>query len=101
MIPNGTTTEWVQYSFEKPRKVSGVGVYWLDDDDRHRVPEGWRVLYRLAGEWKPVEAAGQYGVARGQFNEVRFKPIETDKLRLEAKLQPGCYGGILEWRVNP
>jgi hypothetical protein len=100
-IPNGVEKEWAQYNFEKPRKVSSVGVYWLDDNGNRRVPESWRVLYRDAGQWKPVENAGEYGTAKDQFNEVRFKPIETDTLRLEAKLQPGCYGGILEWRVNP
>jgi hypothetical protein len=35
-------------------------------------------------------------VAKDQFNKVRFKPVETDALRLEAKLQPNCSGGILE-----
>ena len=101
VIPNGAAKNWVQYSFEKPRKVSSVEVYWLDDNGGRRVPESWRVLYRLAGEWKSVEAAGEYGVAKDRFNEVHFKPIETDTLRLEVKLQPGCSGGILEWRVNP
>ena len=101
VIPNGAAQNWVQYSFDKPRKVSSVDVYWLDDKGGRRVPESWRVLYRRAGKWKPVEAAGKYGVARDRFNEVHFKPIETDALRLEAKLQPNCSGGILEWRVNP
>ena len=100
-IPNGAAKEWVQYRFDRPRKVSSVEVYWLDDNGGNRVPESWRVLYRQAGEWKPVEAVGEYGVAKDRFNEVRFRPIETDALRLEAKLQPNCSGGILEWRVNP
>jgi len=58
-------------------------------------------LYRRAGEWTPVETAGEYGVAKDRFNEVHFKPIQTDALRLEVKLRPNCSGGILEWRVNP
>ncbi len=101
VVPNGPEQRWVQYSFEKPRKVSSVDVYWLDDKGGTRVPESWRVLYRRAGEWWPVETTGEYGVARDQFNEVHFKPIEADTLRLEVKLQPNCSGGILEWRVNP
>ena len=59
------------------------------------------MLYREAGQWKPVEAVGPYGVAKDQFNEVRFTPVETKSLRLEVNLRPGSYGGILEWRVNP
>ena len=101
VIPNGKNREWVQYNFEKPRKVSGVGVYWVDDKGDYRVPESWRVWYRRAGEWQPVEASGEYGVAKDRFNEVRFNPMETDSLRLEVKLQPGVSGGILEWRVSP
>ena len=101
VVPNGTSKEWAQYNFENPRKVSGVEVYWLDDNGGRRVPESWHVLYRQAGEWKPVEAVGEYGVAKDQFNEVHFKPVKTDALRLDAKLQPNSYGGILEWRVNP
>ena len=91
----------MQYNLEKPRKLSSVEVYWLDDNDKNRVPESWRVLYRRAGKWQPIETADEYGLAKDRFNKVHFKPIETDALRLEVKLQPGCYSGILEWRVNP
>lgn len=101
VIPNGAPDSWVQYSFEKPRKISSVEVYWLDDNGGCRVPESWRVLYRRAAQWQPVEAVGEYGVAKDRFNEVHFQTIESDALRLEAKLQPGCSGGILEWRVDP
>ena len=59
------------------------------------------MLYRWEGQWRLVENVGPYGVAKDQFNEVRFTPIETDALRLEVELRPGCTGGILEWRVNP
>lgn len=101
VIPNGPPAEWVQYRFEKPREVSSVDVYWLDDYGGNRAPESWRVLYGRAGEWKPVEAVGEYGVARDRFNKVEFKPVETNALRLEVKLQPNRSAGILEWRVNP
>jgi hypothetical protein len=101
VIPNGPPEQWVQYNFEKPRRVSGVEVYWLDDNGGVRVPDSWRVLHRQTGRWQPVETADKYGVAEDRFNEVRFKPLETDTLRLEVKLQPGHSGGILEWRVNP
>ena len=81
--------------------MSSVEVYWLDDSSTIRVPESWRVLYRQAGAWRPAEAAGEYGVAKDRFNRVEFKPVVTDRLRLEVKLQPSLFGGILEWRVNP
>ncbi|MFN0125056.1 MAG: discoidin domain-containing protein [Verrucomicrobiales bacterium] len=104
-VPNGPAKEWAQYTFEKPRTLSGVEVYWLDDDDARLVPESWRVLYRQGEEWKPVEAAGAYGVEKDRFNEVKFQPVKTDSLRLEVKVQGSLRAdfsaGILEWRVNP
>ena len=104
-VPNGPAKEWAQYTFEKPRTISGVEVYWLDDDGARLVPESWRVLYRQGGEWKPVEAAGAYGVEKDRFNTVKFRPVETDSLRLEVIVQGSrradFSAGILEWRVNP
>ena len=90
-----------QYSFKKPRNVSSVEVYWLDDKGLNLVPASWRVLYRQGGKWKPVANPSEYGVAKDQFNKVSFKPIKTDGLKLEVKVQPGRFSGILEWRVNP
>ena len=91
----------MQYRFENPRKVSGVQVYWYDDGGGRKVPETWRVLYQQAGDWKPVETLGDYPLEIDKFNEVKFKPVETDGLRLEVNLQPGISAGIQEWRVIP
>jgi DUF1680 family protein len=93
--------EWVQYDFGKPLEVSGVEVYWFDDTGRGqcRVPEWWRAVYRKDGHWVPVEGAGNYGVAKDRFHKVMFKPVKTDALRLEVKLQEHFSAGILEWRV--
>lgn len=95
------TVEWVQYDFEKPRRVKGVEVYWFDDTGRGgcRVPESWRVLWRDGEQWKAVAGAGAYGVELNTFNKVSFDPVETRGLRLEVRLQKGFSGGILEWRV--
>ena len=96
------TAEWVQYEFARPAKVSSVEVYWFDDTGRGecRTPKSWRLLYRAGGEWKPVEGAGDFGVAKDAFNKVAFTPVETDGLRIEVQLQPKVSGGILEWRVG-
>ena len=100
-IPNVKEAEWVQYEFEKPRKISGVQVYWFANGHDRKVPESWRVLYRHKGAWKPAEALGDYPVEPDQFNEVKFRAVETDSVKLEARLQPGVSAGIQEWRVLP
>ena len=96
------TTEWVQYDFAAPAKVSSVEVYWFDDTGRGgcRVPKAWRVLYRADGKWRPAPGASARGVEKDAFNCVTFDAVETDGLRLEVELQPKFSGGILEWRVG-
>mgnify|MGYP000533675282 CR=1 FL=1 len=95
------TTEWVAYEFDKAIPLSKAEVYWFDDTGRGgcRVPKSWRLLWRDGNQWKPVEAAGAYGVEKDKFNAVAFKPVATKAVRLEAELQSGFSGGILEWRV--
>ena len=100
-IPNTKEPEWVQYRFKNLRRVSGVQVYWFANSHGRKVPDSWRVLYRQDGEWKPVQAPGNYRLETDRFNEVRFKPVKTDSLRLEVHLQPGVSAGIQEWRVIP
>ena len=65
-----------------------------------RVPASWRVLYKDGDDWKPVEAAGAYGVAKDRYNQRRFKPVTTSALRLEVTLQPEWSAGIQEWKVE-
>ncbi|MBN1359742.1 MAG: glycoside hydrolase family 127 protein [Sedimentisphaerales bacterium] len=96
-------TEWVQYDFDTPRRVSSVAVYWWDDRPARggcALPQSWRLLYRDDGQWRSVKAKTGYGVEKDRFNEVSFELIETASLRLEAQLQPGYSGGILEWTVR-
>jgi hypothetical protein len=97
------TKEWAQYDLEEPRKVSAVEVYWFDDEraKRHcRVPKSWRLLYKDAGDWKPVAATGDFGTALDKFNRVEFEPVQATALRIEVELKPEFSGGILEWKVE-
>ncbi len=97
------TTEWVQYQFSTPQKVAWCEVYWFDDEPsggQCRVPASWRVLWWDGKRWQPVRDASEYGVRKDQFNRVKFAPVETTMLRVEAQLKAGFSGGILEWRVG-
>jgi hypothetical protein len=99
--PRRGSAEWVQYNFDKPARVGGVAVYWFDDTGRGqcRVPKSWRLTYPDGNGWRPVNAVGEYGVAKDKFNEVRFEPVSARSLRIEAQLQPDFSAGILEWRL--
>jgi hypothetical protein len=98
-----TDTEWVQYDFDKPRRLTVSQVYWFDDEPQKggcRVPASWRLLYRSGEEWKEVPHPSKYGVEKDRFNRVTFDPVETTAIRLEVKLRPEFSGGILEWTVD-
>lgn len=92
--------EWIQYDFEKPKKVKGISVYWFDDSGagQCRVPAGARLLRKTADGWEEIKAA--VGTARDRLNEVVFEPVETGGLRLEVELQKEFSGGVLEWVVK-
>jgi hypothetical protein len=96
------TTEWVERRFEQPIQISAVRVYWFDDTGRGscRVPQSWRLLYRDGQDWKPVPGASEYRVERDRYNAVTFTPVTTTALRVEATLQRGFSGGILEWKTE-
>lgn len=97
------TTEWVQYDFAEPTNLSGVEVFWFDDQRSGgacRVPAAWRVLVKSGADWTPVAASDETGVQPDQFNVLRFDTFETTAVRLEVRLQPKYSGGILEWRVK-
>jgi hypothetical protein len=100
--PEKGSTEWVEYAFEAPSRVSGVEVYWFDDtgSGECRVPASWRVLYKDGEEWKPVANAGPYGVEKDRYNTVAFEPVTTSGLRLEVVLPPEWSAGIQEWKVR-
>lgn len=63
------TSEWVQYAFNKPRKISCCEVYWFDDTPHGglcRVPASWRVLWWDGKNWQPVTGHLQYDTARNK-----------------------------------
>ncbi len=101
--PRKGTSEWVQYDFAKPTRVSGVEVYWFDDTGigECRLPATWRVLAKVNGDWKPVSNASGYGVEKDKYNRTTFDAVEAEGLKLEVQLPERFAAGIHEWRVLP
>jgi hypothetical protein len=100
--PQCSKGEWIQITFAKPSTVSEAEVYWFDDQPGGgvRVPASWRLLYQDGNDWKPVEAAGAFGVAKDAWNKVTFTPVTTPALRVEVVLPPGASAGLQELRVK-
>jgi hypothetical protein len=100
--PTKGTSEWIEYTFQKPTTVSEVEVYWFDDTGRGevRVPASWRIFYRDGDTWKDVQSSDAYGLERDRFNRVRFTPVATSGLRLELTMQSRWSAGLQEWKVK-
>ncbi|HWQ93628.1 MAG TPA: beta-L-arabinofuranosidase domain-containing protein [Clostridia bacterium] len=97
------TREWVEWNFTQPRTISSTQIHWYDDlpaGGGCAVPQSWRLLARVNGQWVPVQAAGGFGTETGVFNKVTFEPVTCTALRIEAQLKPERSSGILEWRVG-
>jgi hypothetical protein len=97
-----STAEWVEWGFSKPRRISAAEIYWVDDTGKGgcRVPQSWKLFYRVGERWLPVEGPAEFGVQRDTYNRVNFKPVEAEGLRINVQLQPNFSGGILEWKVS-
>jgi hypothetical protein len=113
------STEWVQYTFAAPRRISHIEIYWADEhikrssgrvpsdlrmmlptDGAVRLPASWRVLWWDGKSWQPVSGAAGYPVRSDELVRLNFAPITTTMLRIEAQLQRGAAAGIIEWRVS-
>lgn len=99
------TEENLGYRFAEPKEVNSVDVYWLafdHYDGDYRVPSSWKLYYQDASDdtWKEVAAKGELGVAPDCYNHVDFEPVTTKALLLQAQLQEGKSGGVIEWKVN-
>jgi hypothetical protein len=92
------TEEWIEWTFDKPEKVSAVTAYWFDDtgSGRCRVPASWRVFHRQDGKWVPFDSPAGGGVEINRANKASVPPVTTTALRLEVKLQEGFSGGLLQ-----
>ena len=97
------TKEWIERTFPKPQRVSGVEVYWFDDTNvagHCGLPKSWNLLYKKNGQWTSVANPSAFGLAPDAFNRVTFDSVECEGLRIEVQLKPETSGGILEWRVK-
>ena len=101
-LPKRGTEEWIQYDFSNPTKVSSVDVYWFQQGGNEpiKMPASWRLLYKQGGEWKPVENTCPYGVEKGAYNQVAFKPVTTTAMRLEVRIQENISTGVNKWHVE-
>jgi len=99
------THEWIQYDFDKPRKINGIEVIWYDDEKTGgecRTPDSYKLLYKCQNDsWKKVQLKklSSFDTNIDKLNVIRFEPIETKALKLKIKSKKGFSSGIYEWTV--
>ena len=100
--PKKGTTEWVQYHFPEPERISEVTTFWFDDSGSGecRVPASWEILYLDGATWKPVGHPSLMSPEKDKPNRVTFDPVVTSDLRLSVRLRDDFSGGLYEWTVR-
>lgn len=93
--PARGSTQWVQYTFPEEESIDRTEVYWT------AAPQSWRVLYQADGQWKEVQARGDYARQTDVFTRVNFARVKTLALRIEVVLAPTAPPALAEWRVGP
>lgn len=97
------SNENICYQFDGPEEISSVDVYWLDFDHydgNYRVPASWKLYWLDGDSWTEVDAKGPYTTDKDKYNHLDFTTVTTTALKLEAQLQEGESGGVIEWKVN-
>jgi hypothetical protein len=98
--PHKGTTEWIAYEFDNPIKTSMVEVYWLQDGS-YGLPSAWSLSWQKSdGTWSPVDNTTPFIIEPDHFNQLKFKPVLTNALKIEMTLGKELPGGIIEWRVK-
>ncbi|HTV22552.1 MAG TPA: glycoside hydrolase family 127 protein [Polyangiaceae bacterium] len=102
LLPDADGQVWIEYAFPEPASVSEANVYWFESTDwrREGPPVSWRLLHWDGATWAPVRARDAFGVERNRFNPVRFQPVVTSRLRLEAVPAAGGVVALSEWEVH-
>lgn len=96
------TEEWAQLTFESPRTLTGIEVYWFDDGEIGggcRIPASWSAeVLAEDGAWRAAEGVRVNPVVKDAFCRASFRQVTTKGIRVRVKLREGFSGGVLELR---
>lgn len=101
--PAKGSTEWVEYRFDKARKISSAGIYWFDDNMRGggcKIPQNAKISYLKNKKWYDINLKTAFPIVKNQLTTVKFHPVNADAIRLIVKLQSDFSGGLYEFKVK-
>ena len=94
------STEWIEYEFEKPERISKASIFWFDDEPwgECRIPLEWKVQYKDAGGgWHDVKAKGEYKIEKDRRNSIEFENVNAKGVRVLFKLAEKYSAGVYEF----
>ncbi|WHT16286.1 discoidin domain-containing protein [Crossiella sp. CA-258035] len=98
--PNGT--DWYQLDFGRSQTVQEARLYFRDDraGNRYRAPAAYTVQYWTGQAWADVSGQTRTPeTPRANYNQVRFTPVSTDRLRVRLTHAAGFHTGLTELKV--
>lgn len=95
--------DWLELDFGKPVTIGRLEIGLYDDRGGVQAPESMRVEAWIKDQWREVNSprADPPKPAGGQWNEVRFDPTETPKIRVVFRHKGQSRSGVTEilaWR---
>jgi len=90
---------WVEYAWAQPVLTNGIAVFWWDYTGTVPLPSAYRIEYWDGSGFRPLANVAGLGLVNGSFNETRFDPIKTTRLRLEMDSADRWVAALLEWQV--
>ncbi len=91
-------SDWLQLDFGRKQSFNRVELAIYDDHGGVQAPESYTIEYFDGAKWVTVEEEKRQPAnpIGGQWNESRFKPIESDKLRIVFKHRGLARTGVSE-----
>lgn len=101
--PHKGGTEWIELTLAKEEVVDSSRIFWFDDTGvgECRIPKAYRIEAWRRNEWVPVtlQNGQKYGTKLDSWNEIKFDPVRTTKLRLVIDQQDKWSSGVHEWQI--
>ena len=95
----GSSSQWVQYEWEKPVTTSKVAIYLWDYHDEVPLPDSYTISYWDEDDFVEIKNISRKDMLNNQFDTLSFDEVKTTRLRLEADTALMFPANILEWEV--
>jgi len=91
-------SDWLEIDFGKPQQVGRVELALYDDRGGVQAPASYTVQIWDGTSWQEVQGQEKTPEvpAGGQFNEVRFAPVQTARLRVVFVHRRRARSGVTE-----